>query len=96
MKYILKISRNRDIVIDKYQNNQCAIFVKNHNGEPFGELSIMDNSVDLNADEVILKTYSENSIICKYLISVKLITPTDRFVLVGSSLCPICRINYNV
>ena len=42
----------------------------------------------------IKKNYSENSIIAQEFLDSKAFTPTDRFILIGAHLCPICQINF--
>jgi len=76
-----------------YPNGQLAVFFSNSDGEPVAELSLNDNSVELASDEFILKNYSENSLIAQEFLDSKAFTPTDRYLLMGAHLCPICRIN---
>ena len=76
-----------------YSNGQLAIFVYDHYDEPLAEISIMSNSVNLAPDEFILKDYAENKKLAQELFESEMIVPTDRFVLIGSHLCLICRIN---
>ena len=76
-----------------YSNGQLAIFVYDHYDEPLAEISIMNNAVELALDEFILKDYGENKALVEKLFELKLIIPTDRFILIGSHLCIICRIN---
>ena len=76
-----------------YSNGQLAIYAYNYNGEPLAELSIECNSVELAPDEFILKDYAENKDIAQQLFESELIIPTDRFILIDSHLCLICRIN---
>ena len=77
----------------KYSNGQLAVFFRNSDGEPVAELSINDNSVELASNEFILKNYSENSQIAQEFLDSKAFTTTDRYILIGAHLCPICRIN---
>ena len=76
----------------RYSNGQLALFVEDYDGEPIAELSIMHNPVELASDEFIMKDYSENEEIAQEFIDTGLITPLDRFILIGSHLCPICKI----
>ena len=80
----------------RYSNGQLALFVENHDREPIAELSIMKESIDLAPHEFILKDYSENEKITKDLLFSNSIVPTDRFVLIGSQLCPVCQIRSEV
>lgn len=84
---------SKGIIVKKhYLNGQLAVCVNNHNGEPIAELSINKNSVELASDEFILKDYSENSKIAQDLLDSKILISTDRFTLIGTHLCPVCRI----
>ena len=76
----------------QYINGQLAVYVHDINGEPIAELSIMHNSIDLAPNEFILKDYSENKGLAEEFLDSNLFIPTDRFILVGSHLCPICQI----
>ncbi|MFW9950291.1 MAG: hypothetical protein ACFFKA_09245 [Candidatus Thorarchaeota archaeon] len=76
-----------------YPNGQLAIFAFNYNDEPLAELSIKCNSVELAPDEFILKDYSENKDIAQKFFESEILIPTDRFILIGSHLCLICKIN---
>jgi len=76
-----------------YSNGQLAIFVFNYNDEPLAELSIMCNSVELAPGEFILKDYAENKDLAQKLFESEIILPSDRFILIGSHLCLICKIN---
>ena len=82
-----------EIIKKKYNNGHLAIFVNDRNGEPIVELSINDYSIDLASNEIVLKNYSENSQIAKDLLDSEVLIPTDRFLLIGSHLCPICKVN---
>ena len=75
-----------------YPNGQLAIFFHNREGEPIAELSVNEDAVELDSNEIILKNYSENSQIAQEFINSLFFIPTDRFVLIGSHLCPICKI----
>jgi len=87
-----QINSERILRIKRYDNGQLAVFVQNSGGEPIAELSIMNNSVELAPNEFILKYYSENKNLAQDLIDSQFITPTNRFILIGSHLCPICQI----
>ena len=79
----------------RYSNGQLAIFAFNYHKEPLAELSIMYDSVELAPDEFILKDYSENRDLAQKFFESGIIIPTDRFILIGSHLCLICRINFS-
>ena len=88
-----EITINRKLHQKYYPNGQLAIFVYNHYDEPLAEISIMNNSVDLAPEEFILKDYGENKALVEKLFESGMIVPTDRFILIGSHICLICRIN---
>ena len=81
-----------ELHIGRYFNGQLAVYVHGYSGEPIAELSIMHNLVELAPDEFILKDYSENEALAQEFLESKDIISTDRFVLIGSHLCPICQI----
>lgn len=91
-----QIVYKRKILTKRYSNDQLAVNVHDHNDEPVAELSIMHNSVELAPNEFILKDYSENEDIAQELIESEQVTPTDRFVLIGQHLCPVCQISSEV
>ena len=82
---------NRMFQTKQYSNGQLAVFLRDNDGEPLAELSIMQDSVELAPDEFIFKDYSENSGLVQDLLDSKMVVPTDRFVLVGYHLCPVCK-----
>lgn len=81
----------KKLEIDRYPNGQLAVFIQDNNGEPIAELSLTSDSVNLNPEEFILKDYSENQKIAKILMESEFISTTDRYVLIGSHICPICH-----
>ncbi len=87
-----QIEVNREIHTKRYLNGQLAVYIYDSSHEPIAELSIMHNSVELAPNEFILKDYSENEELAQEFFNSQLIIPTNRFVLVGSHLCPICEI----
>lgn len=93
-KMMVKNQNNfeKQLHLNRYFNGQLAVFVLGHMREPIAELSIMHDSVELAPNEFILKDYSENKDLAKEFFEAELINPTDRFILVGSHLCPICQI----
>lgn len=82
----------KQLHLNRYYNGQLAVFVLGHMREPIAELSIMHDSVELAPNEFILKDYSENQELANEFFEAELINTTDRFVLVGSHLCPVCQI----
>ena len=91
-----QISIKNKLHVGHYSNGQLAVFVHAINGEPIAELSIMYESVELAPNEFILKDYSENEEIAYVFYISNFFEPTDRYVLVGSHLCPICQITSEV
>ncbi|MBY9005338.1 MAG: hypothetical protein KGD63_01110 [Candidatus Lokiarchaeota archaeon] len=75
-----------------YSNGQLAVFLQDYNGFPLAEISIREDTVDLNIDEFIFKDYSENTTLANMLYDSELIKSSNRFVLIGKHLCPICQI----
>lgn len=75
-----------------YSNGQLAVFLRDNNGFPIAEISIRDDNVDMNIDEFIFKDYSENITLAEMLYDSNLIKSSNRFVLIGKHLCPICQI----
>ena len=82
----------RKIHTKRYLNGQLGVFVQEYDGEPIAELSIMNNSTELDSNEFILKDYSENEIIAQKFVESQQIIPTNRFILIGTHFCPICKI----
>ena len=83
----------RGIIRTKYYpNGQLAVYYQDTNGEPIAELSINEDSIQLDSDEIILKNYSENAKIAKDFLDSEILLPTERFVVIGSYLCPICKV----
>lgn len=76
-----------------YPNGQLAVFLKDREGKPLAEISVMDDSVELGEHEFIFKDYSENLILASKLITTGIIVPTKRFVIVGSHVCPTCHLH---
>lgn len=87
-------SFGRNLRTFRYSNGQIGVFIQENDGQSLAELSIMNNSIELEPDEFILKDYSENEDIAEDFIESLLIVPTNRYVLIGAHLCPICRIEY--
>ncbi|MFX1374122.1 MAG: hypothetical protein ACFFCE_19905 [Promethearchaeota archaeon] len=78
--------------LNQYSNGQLAVYLLGQTGEPIAELSIMHDSVELALNEFVLKDYSENSDLATELLESNLIVSTDRYILIGSHLCPICQV----
>ncbi len=91
-----QLDSTRKVNTKPYSNGQLGVFVHDKSGEPIAELSVMENSVELEPNEIILKDYSENTDLAQELINSEIILPTERFILVGSRLCPICKVSDGV
>lgn len=83
---------NKSIRKKIYANGQLAIYINDVDGQPFAELSVSKDSVYLDQDEFILKDYSENIELVEELVNLEAIALTDRFVLIGPHVCPICKV----
>ena len=94
MKKMIKnqLDFKKELHTKHYSNGQLAVYVHDYSGEPIAELSIRNDSVELLPNEFILKDYSENEYLAQKFLESDLIIPTNRFILVGSHLCPICQI----
>ena len=80
------------ILKKNYPNGQLAIYYHNNDGEPIAELSVIKDSIELSSNEIVLKNYSENAEIAHEFLDARILIPTDRFVLIGTHLCPICKV----
>jgi len=94
MKKMIKTHKyfENQLHLNRYSNGQLAVFVIGHMREPIAELSIMYDLVELAPNEFILKDYSENRDLVQKYLKDEVIISSNRFVLVGSHLCPICQI----
>jgi hypothetical protein len=88
----IKPDFNGKFSLQTYPNGQMAVFYKDFESFPIAELSLMNDSVELDQNEFILKDYSENSELIENLLSHEIIMPTDRFVLIEGHICPICKL----
>ena len=95
MRKMIKTIRDFKIQLHtrQYSNGQLAVYLQDYIGQPIAELSIMNDLVTLAPNEFILKDYSENKDLAQELLDSNLFMPTDQFILIGSHLCPVCRIN---
>ena len=88
----IKPEFNGKFCLQTYPNGQMAVFYKDFYNLPIAELSLMDNSVELESNEFILKDYSENLDLIENLLNHKIIVPTGRFALIEGHICPICTL----
>ncbi len=86
-------TNNSNILFQEYPNGQNAIYIQNGRGEPLTELSFQHNAIELSPDEVIIRNTTENVHIIRYLLNLGLIEFTNRYVMIGPYLCPICHIS---
>lgn len=82
------------IIIQEYSNGQNAIYLQNRKGEPLAELTIKCDELELRSNETIIKDYAENSNLINNLLESGFIESTNRFVIIGSCLYPICQISF--
>lgn len=80
------------LIKKKYLNGQLAVFLYDTCGQQIAELSIMEDKVELDKDEFILKDYSENGPIIDELMKKEILALTGRYVMVDNHLWPICKI----
>lgn len=95
MKVIILVyqdNRNEAFLLKRDSNNNISLFLRDNGGEPIAKLSVDANNSELNSDEIILKDYSENSVIVEELFASNMLKTTDRFILVGNRLCPVCKV----
>ncbi|TXT58689.1 MAG: hypothetical protein BAJALOKI2v1_320040 [Promethearchaeota archaeon] len=85
-------NRNETFLLKRDSNNNISLFLGNNREEPIAKLSVDANNSELNSDEIILKDYSENSLIIEELLASNMLKTTDRFILVGNRLCPVCKV----
>ena len=88
----IKPEFNGKFSLQTYPNGQMAVFYMDFDNLPIAELSLMDDSVELESNEFILKDYSENSDLIENLLMHKIIMPTGRFVLIEEQIYPICKL----
>ncbi|MBN1802590.1 MAG: hypothetical protein JW891_13845 [Candidatus Lokiarchaeota archaeon] len=75
-----------------YPNGQLAIFLRTDAGEALAELSISCDEIYLEEGEFVLKDVPENAHAIELLIEEGEFCLTDKFVLIGSRIYPVCRI----
>ena len=92
MKNKLKTIQKHTLDLKTYPNGQLAVFIKDEDDFPIAEISILADSIDLNENEFVCKDYSEYINLSQELLDSNFIKPTNRFVIIGSHLCPICVI----
>ncbi len=77
---------------ERYENGQLALFLDDQDGNELAELSIAFKSLLLGRDEIILRDFSDDLELAENLEHSGIISKTDRFVLIGSYVCPICEV----
>lgn len=83
---------NKAVVIElvPYSNGRTAIALFTLEQEPFMVASVNVPSVHLEEDEVIIKDYSENEGVLKFLEDNNIVHATPYAVQVGHTYCKIC------
>ena len=76
---------------ERHANGQLALVRDEESGQS-EELSIANDAVRLGRDEIILKDFSNDLELTRYLVDHSIISQTDRFVLIDSHICPICKL----
>jgi hypothetical protein len=85
---------NVELELGEYSNNRVGIsLIDSNDGEYVLTATINIPEVPLADDEVIIKNYSENEGILDWLIENEIISSPARFIPVGYTLAPICKIN---
>ena len=87
-----QLNFSKNLHLGRYSNGQLAVYIRGFSHEPIAELSIMEDSIELAPDEFILKDYSENEILIQDCYESNLFSVTQKFVLISSHLCPVCKI----
>jgi len=77
---------------ERHANGQLALVLDDEKSGRLEELSIAQDTVRLGRDEIILKDFSNDLELTEYLTNRGIIAQTDRFVLIGSHVCPICKL----
>ncbi|MDQ2808597.1 MAG: hypothetical protein M3Z04_17065 [Chloroflexota bacterium] len=77
----------------QYANGRSALrLVVATTGEPLATATRHLPGVDLAADEVVIKTYSENAGLLDALVAGGVVRPTGRTAATGFHSAPICRL----
>lgn len=77
----------------QYANGGIALrLVVTATGEPMATATLHLPGVALAADEVIVKTYNENTGLLDALVAGGIVTPTGRTAATGFHSAPICRL----
>ena len=76
---------------ERHANGQLALVRDEESGQ-LEDLTIAHDAVRLGRDEIILKDFSDNLKLTKHLVNNGIISQTDRFILIDSHVCPICKL----
>jgi hypothetical protein len=79
------------VSLARYHNMRVALLVTTHGGASTGKLSINLPDEPLAADELAIKTYSENEGVLPALVEAGLVSRPHRHVVSGHVEVPICR-----
>lgn len=84
--------RGEKVMVDikKYGNNRPCIVITDDEGLPYMIASLNAPERPLEEDEVIIKDYSENEGVYKWLLEKNIISPMIGRHQVGFELAPIC------
>jgi len=82
------------IEIKEYQNNhRKAILLKDSEGMPYTTATMNVDVNDVPKDFVVIKDYSENQGVYKFLVNNNVIMPVNRSYPLAFSEAPICLLN---
>ena len=76
----------------RYPDGSLALHAVDYNHLPLAEISLNFPQVQLQSQEFILKTYSENHQFAQYLIDTGKISSPLRFISVDDRIFPVCSL----
>jgi hypothetical protein len=77
----------------RYTNGSgLALFLIDADGDTWYTVTINVPGEMLAADEVIVKTYSENALILPPMVAAGWLAPLERTVRVGYAIAPVCKV----
>jgi hypothetical protein len=80
------------IEIDSYENGRSAISLYDMEGEPFATATINVEEYEVALDKVIIKDYSENRGMYKFLLRNNIILPLEGVHTLMRDKAPICQL----
>ena len=78
------------VEIVTYSNGRPAIQLSDLEGFPFMTASVNVPHIHLEEDEVVIKDYSENEGVLRFLVDNNIVIPTPYDAMVGRTMCTIC------